>query len=327
VLGTIEEWFLTRARRTWFSGRSESPYEALPLLEADPGVTALAGQVLRLDGLPLPGVLVSSEDTRALTDRDGRFLLEDLPAGRSVITVDARTANRRGATYGIYEMGVELEKGTTTELPYTIWSPKLDTAHEIELRYPLEEDVVLTNPLIPGLEVHIRLLRRFTTARNSSADSASPRFRSTALPNAAASRYFTIRPAPPTFTHGVRSFTQQDARPPRDASSSPTTRSRKTGTVRRAITPMGNRCGSTQAAPNELTSAGIGTSQDPVAVYGPSKVTCQRRHRHCSPTHRHRGAGDTRPHHPRHTSNDTESREFGRNQDDLLILHSTTSQP
>jgi RHS repeat-associated protein len=156
VPGTIEEWFPTSGEAaTWFSGRSESPYESLPSLAADPGVTALAGQVLRLDGLPLPGVLVSSEDARALTDRDGRFLLEGLPAGRSVITVDARTANRRGATYGIYEMGIELKKGTTTELPYTIWSPKLDTTHEIQLDYPLEEDVVLTNPLIPGLEVHI----------------------------------------------------------------------------------------------------------------------------------------------------------------------------
>ena len=38
------------------TGRAESPWQKLKPLLAPPGVTAISGQVLRLDGAPLPGV-------------------------------------------------------------------------------------------------------------------------------------------------------------------------------------------------------------------------------------------------------------------------------
>jgi YD repeat-containing protein len=154
--GSIEEWLPPSGEpSTWFSGRSESPYESLPTDEAPPGITALAGRVLRLDGLPLAGVTVRTPGASTKSDAMGRFILKGLRAGHKVVTVDARTANRRGATYGVYEIGVDLARGKTTTLPYTIWSPKLDTAHDVKLRYPLKRNVVLTTPLIPGLEVRI----------------------------------------------------------------------------------------------------------------------------------------------------------------------------
>lgn len=59
----------------WKSGRPDSPWSAMPPLQAPPGVTALAGQVLRLDGQPLPNVTLTIEGHTARSDRTGRFLV------------------------------------------------------------------------------------------------------------------------------------------------------------------------------------------------------------------------------------------------------------
>ena len=152
----VEEWIPPNAEpSTWQSGRPESPFALLPPLQASVGKTAVAGQVLRLDGLPLAGVTVASGKAMTITDETGRFLLTGVEAPRSVVMIDATSANRSGASYGIYELGVDTTKGETTVLPFTIWSPKLDTTHQVDLRYPLEKEVVLTTPLIPDLEIRI----------------------------------------------------------------------------------------------------------------------------------------------------------------------------
>jgi hypothetical protein len=151
-----EAWTPTNSEpSTWHSGRPESPFALLPALRAEPGTTAVAGQVLRLDGLPLSEVTVTNGAATTLTDETGRFLLTGVQAPRAVLTIDATNANRSDATYGTYEIGVDTRRGQTTTLPYTIWSPKLDTKHQITLEYPLKKTVVLTTPLIPGLEIRI----------------------------------------------------------------------------------------------------------------------------------------------------------------------------
>jgi len=153
---SIEDWIPRSTEpSTWFTGRPESPFESLPLREARPGITAISGRVLRLNGLPLQGVTIRTRRIRTQTDAKGRFLLKGLRPGRVVITADARSANRPRARYGVYELGVNARRGRTTALPYTIWSPKLDTRHQVRLRYPLKRDVVVKTPLIPGLEVRI----------------------------------------------------------------------------------------------------------------------------------------------------------------------------
>jgi RHS repeat-associated protein len=140
---------------TWFSRRPQSPYELVPDRSAASGVTAIAGRVLRLDGLPLPGVSVRGGGASDTTDRAGRFLLKGVQPGHVVLTVDASTADRHGASYGTYEMGVNTVRGKTTALPYSVWSPLLDTNHEVQLHYPLRHAITVTTPEIPGLEVHI----------------------------------------------------------------------------------------------------------------------------------------------------------------------------
>src|SRR6185503_11125985 len=121
------------------------------------GVTALAGQVLRLDGLPLADVTLRLEGRATRTDRTGRFLLplDGLASGEHTFAIDARTANRPGRTYGFYEVRWKLKAGQTNVLPFTIWSPLLDTANAVTIPSPTTQETVVTSPRLPGLELHI----------------------------------------------------------------------------------------------------------------------------------------------------------------------------
>ena len=153
-----DDWEWTGARR---DGRPYSRWQGLPPLQALPDITALAGQVLRLNGEPLADVTlevageVGSSPAKARTDETGRFLLTDLPAGHRQLVIDGRSANSPGRTYGVFEVGVDLAEKQTTVLPYTIWMPKIDTPHAVALPSPTPAEVVVTTPRIPDLEVRI----------------------------------------------------------------------------------------------------------------------------------------------------------------------------
>lgn len=132
-----------------------SSWNTLTALEAPAGVTALSGHVLRLNGLPLGKVTLSVESRSAATDMTGRFLLSSLPAGHHVMLIDGRTASSNRASYGVFEVGIDVIAGKTNVLPYTIWMPKLDLAHAVTIPSPTPGEVVITTPLIPGLELHL----------------------------------------------------------------------------------------------------------------------------------------------------------------------------
>lgn len=152
-----ESWRPTRASREsqWFTTRPTSPWQSLLPLRATPGETALAGRVLGLDGLPLSGVTLSIEGRRARTDATGRFLLHSPPVGHHVLEIDGERAGHPRANYGLFEVGVAVHADRTNVLPFTVWLPKIDTAHAVPISSPTKRDVVVTTPAIPGLEVHI----------------------------------------------------------------------------------------------------------------------------------------------------------------------------
>ena len=152
-----ETWIpdATAIRNGWRSGRSTSGWQVLAPLQAAPGVTALTGQVLLLNGRPLADVTLRVEAQTTRTDRSGRFLLTDVPAGRQRLLIDGRSATTAGRTFGVFEARFEIRSGQTNVLPYTIWMPRIDTAHAVSIPSPTTETVVVTTPLIPGLEVHL----------------------------------------------------------------------------------------------------------------------------------------------------------------------------
>ncbi len=136
----------------------ESPWLTLPPLTAPPGVTALAAQVLKLNGAPLPHVLLqldSTDSKSVYTDKTGRFLMPGITAGHHVMYIEAETANSKTQVYGLYRVGVDITAGRTNVLNYTIWMTPLDTQHVVTFPSPTTSEVVVTNPEIPSLELHI----------------------------------------------------------------------------------------------------------------------------------------------------------------------------
>ena len=119
------------------------------------GVTAVAGQVLKLNGRPLKGVTVSIGNHQVRTDVNGEFLLQGAPDGHQVLVIDGATADHAKRHYGRYEYGMDVTAGQTNVLPFVSWMTALDTADTINVPSPTTAPVVLTNPQIPGLELRI----------------------------------------------------------------------------------------------------------------------------------------------------------------------------
>ena len=134
---------------------ANSPGYSLPLLplQAERGVTALAGEVRTLSDQPLEGVTLRIASQTARTDRTGRFLLTSLSPGHHVLLIDGRSGSRRGRMYGMFEVGIDVKTGRTNVLPFTIWMPELDMTNVVFIPSPTQKEVVVTNPNIPGLQL------------------------------------------------------------------------------------------------------------------------------------------------------------------------------
>jgi len=162
ALGDVFISFTTEGAPTDGAGSEDGPgsasiskFQQLPALRAAPGQTALAGQVLKLNGWPLPHVTLEIDGQKVQSDDTGRFLMKGLTAGHHVMWIDGATANRPDAEYGVYEVGVTIVAGKTSVLSYTIWMTKLDMAHAVTIASPTTKETVITNPNLPGLELHI----------------------------------------------------------------------------------------------------------------------------------------------------------------------------
>src|SRR6266508_6531191 len=91
------------------------------------------------------------------SDRTGRFLLH-VPGAtneRRALQIDGQTASRPNRTYGFFAHGLTLSAGRTTVLPFTIWMPRLDLVHYVDIPTPTVTETVVTTPYIPGLELHL----------------------------------------------------------------------------------------------------------------------------------------------------------------------------
>jgi RHS repeat-associated protein len=139
----------------WRTNLPPSPWQSLPPYRAARGVTALSGQVLTWDGNPLARVTLQVGNKQTTTDGSGRFLLIEPGSDWVVLLIDGTSANNGGRSYGIFQVGVYVEKHETTVLPFTIWMPVLDTPHAVTIPSPTISDTVVTNPLLPGLELDI----------------------------------------------------------------------------------------------------------------------------------------------------------------------------
>jgi len=137
------------------SGPLNDNFHRLPPLQAPQGITALAGQVLKLNAAPLAHVLLQIDEQKAYTDATGRFLLENITPGHHAMVIDGATGNHDGIEYGIYDDGVDVKAGQTNVLSYKIWMTPLDRRHEVTIPSPTTSEFVVTTPKLPGLELHL----------------------------------------------------------------------------------------------------------------------------------------------------------------------------
>ncbi|WP_246137386.1 kelch repeat-containing protein, partial [Myxococcus llanfairpwllgwyngyllgogerychwyrndrobwllllantysiliogogogochensis] len=124
-------------------------------LQAPPGVTALSGRVLRLNGKPLANVNVVVRGIATRTDAQGRFLVQGLKPGGQTLEVNGQTANHGATRYGLFFMHIEIQEGITNPLGHTVWMPRLDPQGTVAIPSPTTEEVVVTTPAIPGLELRL----------------------------------------------------------------------------------------------------------------------------------------------------------------------------
>lgn len=158
-----EDWLPSEPNRhgNWqVLGLPQDPvlhFHRLTLAQIGPpaGATALTGRVARLNGKPLPGVPVSIGSHAAITDADGRFVLAGLPDGAQALKVDGAAVSSGGRHYAKHFIHVDLKRGQTTSIPDTIYLVRVDPASEIAIASPMDKELVLTHPAMPGLEVHI----------------------------------------------------------------------------------------------------------------------------------------------------------------------------
>lgn len=137
------------------SGPATTKFQSMPPLQSTAGDTALSGQVLKLNGWPLEHVTLQMGNKSVQTDSTGRFLLRGLTAGHQVLVIDAQTASHSNAAYGRYEVGVTVLPKKTNVLNYTIWMTQLDMVHAVNIPSPTRTETVITNPELPGLELHL----------------------------------------------------------------------------------------------------------------------------------------------------------------------------
>ncbi|GIJ10586.1 RHS repeat-associated core domain-containing protein [Micromonospora sp. NPDC049891] len=135
----------------WVTGEWTPPHRDRAL-QFPVGMTGVVGKVLDTRGQPLAKVTVSAAGKRAVTDAKGRFALADVPGGHLSVRVDGRTAE---GEYGVFDIGVEVERGQVLVLPHTIYLPEIDPADTVQVPSPTTTEVVLTTKAIPGLEVRI----------------------------------------------------------------------------------------------------------------------------------------------------------------------------
>ncbi|MFZ4279140.1 RHS repeat-associated core domain-containing protein [Streptomyces rhizosphaericola] len=142
------------AGHDWVTGKASAPRTA-PALKAPPGVAALTGRVLKLDGKPLAKATVKVGEKSSRTDPQGRFLLAGIDVHETTLVVDGSSANTRQRQYGRFDIHVRPKAGTTVDIGFPVWMTPLDTKHTVRFSAPATSDVVLKTPQIPGLEIRI----------------------------------------------------------------------------------------------------------------------------------------------------------------------------
>ena len=159
----IEDWVPQDQNRhgQWrVLGLAQDPALASTALASTPligpqGRPGVAGHVVSINGKPLAGVSVSVGKAVTTTDAEGRFLLANVAAGSQQLLVDGTGVTNNGRHYTKHYIHVNINSANTLILNSPIYLSRVDPATEVTISSPASQEIVLTHPAIPGLEVHI----------------------------------------------------------------------------------------------------------------------------------------------------------------------------
>ena len=152
----------------WFPGQDNSnghwrigkPLPAMPAIgdlhqPIPDGATAVYGQILQVDDQPISNVEVSIGSKVTHTDTNGLFVLSDVPAGRQQLFVDGASVGYNQYSYGQLLIGVDVKAHKVSAMDQQIFLPKISARDRIHIASPTTQEVVLSHPDVPGLEVRI----------------------------------------------------------------------------------------------------------------------------------------------------------------------------
>lgn len=195
----------------WVTDTTETPWDDLPAKQAPAGETALAGQVLKVNGMPLRGAKLRLEGQPQTTtsDRTGRFLIHAKQSGDHVLSVTANHVPGTSDRFGSYQVKVKLDDRHTTVLDEPIWLTALDPKGDVTIPTKTKKRTVLTNPKIPGFEIRIPAGSEIRDRNGKPVHELNltavpldrPPF---PLPHFDVPAYFTIQPAGAYLSKGAR---------------------------------------------------------------------------------------------------------------------------
>ncbi len=119
-----------------------------------PAESFVSGQIFKLNDQPLAGVQVSMAGQITITDAQGRYRLNDIPAGYHQLLVDGSHAGEGNDQFAESIVGVEVYSNQQTPVK-PMYLPKLRQQDWIDIPSPLQADLIVQSELMPGFEIHL----------------------------------------------------------------------------------------------------------------------------------------------------------------------------
>ena len=125
------------------------------VLESKPAnlTGSLTGRILNTEMQPLRGVTIKVNELSTVTDDDGHFTLNNVPAGKRTVLIDGSTAAEVGGHYPTIPISVDIHAGLLNPMPFTPYFHRQKSHHYTNI--DIKKETVLTDPAVHGFEMRI----------------------------------------------------------------------------------------------------------------------------------------------------------------------------
>ncbi len=121
--------------------------------ESTKATGTLTGRILNTNKQPIEGVTVQIKNTKAETDSNGYFTLENVPSGKRHLMIHGSTAKESNSHYPTIPLTVNVEADRVNNMPFQIYLHRQKNRNFKEINS--NEDTILTDLEVPGFELRI----------------------------------------------------------------------------------------------------------------------------------------------------------------------------